>query len=90
MRFVAAHRDQFGVESLCAVINLPVSTFYDRRSREPSARCRADGELAERIEKIWVDSGRTYGAPRMHAQLAPLAGCLPAPGLAEHHPPRHR
>jgi transposase InsO family protein len=30
----------------------------------------ADEELAERIEKIWVGSGRSYGSPPVHAQLA--------------------
>jgi putative transposase len=68
--FVAAYRAEFGVVPLCAVINLPVSTFYDRTVRPPSVRAQADGELAERIEKIWTDSGRTYGSPRVHAQLA--------------------
>jgi putative transposase len=67
---VAAHRAEFGVATLCGAINLPVSTFYDRSSRPPSARAQADSELAERIEKIWTDSGRTYGSPRVHAQLA--------------------
>jgi transposase InsO family protein len=47
-----------------------VSTFYDRAGRAPSARAVADAQLAERIEKIWVDSDRGYGAPRVHAQLA--------------------
>ena len=70
MTFVAAYRAEFGVVPLCAVINLPVSTFYDRTVRPPSVRAQADGELAERIEKIWTDSGRTYGSPRVHAQLA--------------------
>jgi putative transposase len=70
VRFVAEHRAQFGVAPLCAVIGLPVSTFYDRASRPPSARAVADEELAERIEKIWVDSGRSYGSPPVHAQLA--------------------
>ena len=70
MKFVAAHRSEFGVAPLCAVINLPVSTFYDRATRAPSSRAQADRELAERIEKIWTDSGRSYGAPRVHAQLA--------------------
>lgn len=70
MRFVQAHRGEFGVPPLCAVIGLPVSTFYDRVGHTPSARSTADGVLAERIEKIWVGSGRTYGAPRVHAQLA--------------------
>jgi transposase InsO family protein len=55
---------------LCAVIGLAPSTFYDRVGRVPSARTTADEELAERIEKIWVSSGRTYGAPRVHARLA--------------------
>lgn len=70
MKFVAAHRGEFGVPALCAVIGLPTSTFYDRVGRPPSARSTADGVLAERIEKIWVSSGRTYGSPRVHAQLA--------------------
>ncbi len=69
MKFVAAHRDRFGVAPLCAVIGLAPSTFYDRSTRPPSARATADGELAEQIEKIWVSSGQTYGAPRVHAQL---------------------
>jgi hypothetical protein len=70
VKFVAAHRTEFGVAPLCAVINLPVSTFYARAHRAPSSRAQAEGELAERIEKIWTDSGRSYGAPRVHAQLA--------------------
>jgi putative transposase len=70
VRFIQAHRGEFGVPPLCTVIGLPVSSFYARLGRPPSARSVADGELADRIEKIWVSSGRTYGAPRVHAQLA--------------------
>ncbi len=70
MKFIRTHRQDFGVEPLCAVIGLQVSTYYDRLTRAPSARSVANEVLAERIEKIWVDSGQTYGAPRVHAQLA--------------------
>ena len=70
MRFVAAHREEFGVARLCRVVGLPVSTFYDRTGRPLSARAVADADLAERIEKIWADSGRSYGSPRIHAALA--------------------
>ena len=70
MKFVLAYRGEFGVAPLCAVIGLSPSTFYDRVGRAPSARAGAEEELAERIEKIWVSSGRTYGAPRVRAQLA--------------------
>jgi transposase InsO family protein len=70
VRFVEEHRAVFGVEPICRVINLPVSTFYDRWGRAPSARSVADGELCARIEGIWRASAQTYGVPRVHAQLA--------------------
>jgi len=65
-----AHRHTFGVAPLLAAIGEPVSTFYDRTSREPSLRAVADAGLAERIQAIWERSRRTYGAPRIHAMLA--------------------
>jgi putative transposase len=68
--FVEAHRHTFGVAPLLAAIGEPVSTFYDRTSREPSVRAVADAVLAERIEAIWERSRRSYGAPRIHAMLA--------------------
>jgi putative transposase len=68
--FVEAHRPTFGVAPLLAAVGEPVSTFYDRTSRTPSARAMADAVVAERIEAIWERSRRTYGAPRVHAMLA--------------------
>ena len=38
MKFVAAYRTEFGAAPLCAVINLPVSTFYARAHRAPLRR----------------------------------------------------
>jgi transposase-like protein len=51
--------DTFGVAPLLAAIGEPVSTFYDRTSREPSARAVADAAVPERIEAIWERSRRT-------------------------------
>jgi len=68
--FVETHRDTFGVAPLLAAIGEPVSTFYDRTSREPSARAVADAAVVERISAIWERSRRSYGAPRIHAMLA--------------------
>jgi putative transposase len=68
--FVETHRHTFGVAPLLAAIGEPVSTFYDRSSRQPSARAVADAAVAERIEAIWERSRRSYGAPRIHAMLA--------------------
>jgi putative transposase len=68
--FVETHRHTFAVAPLLAAIGEPVSTFYDRVSRTPSARPVADAAVAERISAIWERSRRTYGAPRIHAMLA--------------------
>jgi putative transposase len=68
--FVEAHRHTFGVAPLLAAIGEPVSTFYDRVSRVPSARAVADAAVPEWIEEIWQRSRRSYGAPRIHAMLA--------------------
>jgi putative transposase len=68
--FVDQHRHTFGVAPLLAAIGEPMSSFYDRTSRTPSARAVADAAVAVRIEAIWERSRRTYGAPRIHAMLA--------------------
>lgn len=44
-------------------------TFYAWRRRGHSARKQADRELLERIGRIFADSRRTYGSPRVHAAL---------------------
>lgn len=69
MSFVQLHRATFGVEPLLAVLGEPVSTFYDRVGRTPSARALSDAALLERIEAVWEASRRTYGSPRVHAML---------------------
>src|SRR6476660_10435859 len=67
--FVQAHREEFGVAPLCRICGMPVSTFYDRVGRPVSARALAYAELAEKIEKIWADSGCSYGSTRSHAAV---------------------
>ncbi len=46
------------------------SGFYAWRDRAPSARCVADAALTVRVKAIHDASGETYGAPRVHAELA--------------------
>jgi len=68
--FIEKHRESFGVEPICRVLEFAPSTYYARRSRPPSARAESDAVLDEKIEQIWARSDQTYGAPRVHAQLA--------------------
>jgi transposase InsO family protein len=57
------------VSEMCRVLEVSRSGFYDWESRPPSQRELTDRQLAVEIEAIWECSGRTYGAPRVHAWL---------------------
>jgi hypothetical protein len=39
--FIDSHRDRFGVDPVCAVLEFPASTYYaaKKRERQPSPRC---------------------------------------------------
>jgi transposase InsO family protein len=45
------------------------SGYYSWMSREPSNRAKENRRLRRRIKQIWLDSGKTYGSPRIHQQL---------------------
>ena len=52
------------------------SGFYDYRGRPPSSRQTTDEALTERIAAIHEPVKRTYGAPRIHAELADDGVCV--------------
>jgi len=66
---VRANQAIFRITSMCRVLGVSTGGFYRWRSREMSERARADAELTKRIEVIHDQSRRTYGAPRIHAEL---------------------
>lgn len=63
--------DRFGVEPILRVLEVSTSTFYGwvARRRWPSPRDIEETWLGEQIERIHSESGRTYGSPKIHAQL---------------------
>jgi len=69
-RFVADHRHAYGVKRLCRVLGVSRSGFYAFLDRSPSPRQVADTALGTRIAEIYEQSRRTYGSPRVHAELA--------------------
>jgi putative transposase len=68
--FVEREKVNHAIVMLCRVLRVSCSGSYAWRKRKPSARAREDAVLTARIKTIHEQSRRTYGAPRVHAELA--------------------
>ena len=68
-RYIEERRDSFGVEPICRVLGVPVSTHYARRSRKPSARELADRALLAQIEAPRSGRRGVYGARKTWKEL---------------------
>lgn len=69
-RFIAAEKEEHAVVRLCRLLGVSPSGYYAWCKRAPSARAQADARLSATIQQIHVASRATYGAPRVHAELA--------------------
>ena len=68
-RYVEERRAIFGVEPICRVLEIPVSTFYARRSRVPSHRELADRELIRKIRAAREGYRQAYGVRKTWKEL---------------------
>lgn len=60
----------FAIATMCRVLGVSTSGYYSWRRRGSSQRAVEDEHLAERIRHFYDRSDGTYGAPRIHADLA--------------------
>lgn len=65
-----SNQAEFPIEIMSRSMGVSRSGFYAWQSREPSARDVADRELTDLIRQIHAASRESYGAPRIHAELA--------------------
>ena len=72
--FIAAEKAQHTVVHLCRLLGVSPSGYYAWQRRAPSARSQADACLTATIQQIHAASRATYGAPRVHAELAEAHG----------------
>lgn len=68
-RFIVAEKANHPVALMCRVLGVSRSGFYAWCARPPSRRELDDRGLNTRIREIHLASGRTYGAPRIWAEL---------------------
>jgi transposase InsO family protein len=72
--FVDQHRQTYGVEPICKVLQIAPSGYrkHAARLRSPalrSARARRDEVVAAHIERVWQANQQVYGADKVWRQL---------------------
>lgn len=68
-RFIAAKKTEHSIQIMCRVLEVSRSGYHAWAIRPPSARAVADEQLTGRIAVIHTASRKTYGSPRVHAEL---------------------
>jgi len=72
--WIEEHSDRYPAVSLCRVMRVSKSGYYDWRGRPESRRSRENRALVEKIRDIPKKNKRlrVYGSPRMHEELVDL------------------
>jgi len=68
--FIVAKMAAFPITVLCRVLEVSRSAFYASLDRPPSPHTVEDRRLATLVREAFERSRRTYGSPRIHAELA--------------------
>jgi putative transposase len=72
--FIDAHRDQYGVEPICALLPIAPSTYHRQRAMQTdpmrrSARAQRDDALRPAIQRVWDENLQVYGPRKVWKQL---------------------
>jgi putative transposase len=65
-----AHQAAFPIATMCRVLGISSSGYYAWTKRAPSRRAQSNAALTETVRTIHAVSRGTYGAARVHAELA--------------------
>ena len=73
-RFVGDHRDAYGVEPICRVLEIAPSTYYTHAAHQADPAARPDRWWRDRaleteIRRVWDENKQVYGAKKVWKQL---------------------
>ena len=74
VEFVAANREEHGIESICRELPIATSTYHEHVARQADParvppRAKRDAELRPAIRRVWEGNFRVYGARKVWRQL---------------------
>jgi len=74
VQLIDEHREQYGVEPMCAVLPMAPSTYFRHkdlvaRPERRSARAQRDEALRAVIQRIWDDNYQVYGPRKVWKEL---------------------
>ncbi len=67
--FIAAHRPQFRVRTMCRCLRIHPSGFYAWLKEPVSSRAKEDVRQTALLKQAWQDSGKVYGYRKLHDDL---------------------
>lgn len=76
------HSSEFSIVKMSQTLGVSRSGYYRWCGRGPSERSLDNERLTKKIKKIWADSAKTYGSPRIHEQLLADGESLSRPRVA--------
>ena len=88
MSFIDDHKEENGIEPICAVLPIAPSTYYRHKYLEKhpearSARAKRDEALCETISEVWTKNRRVFGVRKVWRRLRrtqpEVARCTVAP-----------
>jgi putative transposase len=68
--FIDAEKTSFPIAFMCRRLGVSKAGYFAWKRRPPSPRAVADARIGTLIHQIHAGSRGTYGAPRIHAELA--------------------
>jgi len=74
INYIDSNKEKYGVESICKVLPIAPSTYYDHKDKQRnpdkrSSRAKRDEHLKDDIQRVWEDNFRVYGVRKIWRQL---------------------
>ncbi len=67
--FIDQQKDNYPIQTMCDVLDIPRSTYYQSLNLTVSKRDQENNELTKKIIDIHTASNKRYGAPKIHRCL---------------------